>query len=110
MLVAKFGQGQKNTEAEKLRNRLHHKVQQMVKLNRTRIDYLDRFQKMIDDYNMNSCNIETYFRNLIEFAQSLKTEDRRRIVEGLEEEELAIFDLLSQPHINLTSTLSIQAA
>jgi type I restriction enzyme, R subunit len=103
VLAAKFGQGQKNTEAEKLRNRLQQKVQQMVKLNRTRIDYLERFQKMIDDYNMDSCNIETYFRNLLEFAQSLKTEDCRKIAEGLTEEELVIFDLLIQPHIKLTN-------
>ena len=74
----------------------------MVKLNRTRIDYLERFQKMIDDYNRDSCNIEAYFRNLLEFAQSLKAEDCRRIAEGLEEEELVIFDLLHQPYVSLT--------
>ncbi len=100
-LAAKFNQGYKRTEAEKLRHQLHHKVQEMVKLNRTRMNYLERFQKMIDDYNLDSCNIETHFRNLLEFAESLQIEDRRKISEGLAEEELAIFDLLNQPNLNL---------
>jgi type I restriction enzyme, R subunit len=106
-LALKFGQGNKRTEAEKLRNRLHHKVQQMVDLNRTRMNYLERFQKMIDDYNMDSCNIESHFHDLLEFAQSLKNEDRRKIAEGLEEEELAIFDLLTQPALSLTNQETI---
>ena len=102
-LIAKFGQGYKRTEAEKLRNSLHQKVQQMVKLNQTRINYLERFQEMIDDYNMDSCNIEAHFRDLLEFAQSLQSEDRRKISEGLLEEELAIFDLLNQTDLTLTN-------
>ncbi len=38
---------------------------------------------------------------LVEFAQGLNAEDKRGIAENLTEEELAIFDLLTKPEINL---------
>ena len=101
-LITKFNQGYKSTEAEKLRGKLHQKVEQMVKLNRTRLNYLERFQRMIDDYNADVYDMEMYFHKLLEFTQSLQAEDHRRIAEGLEEEELTIFDLLTQSNLSLT--------
>lgn len=74
----------------------------MVKLNRTRLNYLERFQRMIDDYNADVYDMEMYFHKLLEFTQSLQAEDHRRIAEGLEEEELTIFDLLTQSNLSLT--------
>ncbi len=46
--------------------------------------------------------METFFTELVEFAQELKVEDKRAIAENLEEEELAIVDLLTKPDITLT--------
>jgi type I restriction enzyme R subunit len=101
-LQAKFSTGYKRTEAEKLKGQITQKLQQMVRLNRTRIDYLEKFQQMIEAYNADSRNIEAHFRELIQFAQSLATEDKRAIAENLTEEELAIFDLLTKPKITLS--------
>jgi type I restriction enzyme R subunit len=36
----------------------------MVRLNRTRADYLDRFRDLIDEYNNGGRNIEEIFREL----------------------------------------------
>lgn len=74
----------------------------MVRLNKSRMNYLDKFQQMIDDYNAGSRNVETFFAELVEFAQELKVEDKRAISENLEEEELAIVDLLTKADITLT--------
>ena len=71
-------------------------------LNRTRMDYMERFQRMIDEYNSGSINVEEFFRRLMEFAQSLSQEDQRAVAEELSEEELALFDLLIKPGIELT--------
>lgn len=57
---------------------------------------------MIDEYNSGSRNVEWFFNELINFAQDLKTEDKRAISNNLTEEELAVFDLLTQPEIKLT--------
>jgi type I restriction enzyme R subunit len=74
----------------------------MLSLNKSRMNYLDKFQQMIDEYNAGSRNVETFFTELVEFAQELKVEDKRAISENLEEEELAIVDLLTKPDISLT--------
>ncbi|MBD2606352.1 type I restriction endonuclease subunit R [Scytonema hofmannii FACHB-248] len=90
------------TETEKLKTAIAQKLQQMVRLNKTRINYLDKFQQMIAEYNADSCNVQIFFNDLINFAQELGVEDKRAIAENLIEEELAIFDLLTKPEIKLT--------
>ena len=101
-LKAHFDKGRKSIEAQKLRARLAVKLAQMVKLNRTRMDFLEEFQKMIDEYNAGSSNVETFFARLMAFAKKLNDEDKRGIAEQLSEEELVIFDLLTKPDIRLT--------
>jgi len=73
----------------------------MIRLNRTRMDYLERFQRMIDEYNAGSMNIDEFFKQLVSFAQGLNEEEKRGISEQLTEEELAIFDLLTKPEMSL---------
>jgi len=101
-LKAQFDRGYKHTEAEKLKGAIASQLTQMVRLNKSRMNYLDKFQQMIDEYNAGSRNVETFFTELVEFAQELKVEDKRAIAENLEEEELAIVDLLTKPDITLT--------
>lgn len=101
-LKAKFASGYKRTEAEKLKGTISIKLTQMVELNKSRMNYLNKFQQMIDEYNAGCHNIETFFQDLVEFAQELNIEDQRAISENLEEEELAILDLLTKPDIDLT--------
>lgn len=78
------------------------KLTQMVRLNRTRLDYLEKFQQMIDEYNAGSVNIEEQFNRLVEFARTLTREEQRTISEELTEEELALFDLLTKPDLALS--------
>lgn len=102
LLKAKFEKGHKHTEVERVKASIARHLQKMVRFNRTRMDYLEHFQKMIDEYNSGSLNVEEFFRRLMEFAKNLTEEDRRAVAEELSEEELAIFDLLTKPRVNLT--------
>ncbi|MDZ7697643.1 MAG: HsdR family type I site-specific deoxyribonuclease [Deltaproteobacteria bacterium] len=102
-LKRRFEKGRKNTEAEKVKGAVARKLKEMVRLNRSRMNYLERFQKMIDEYNAGSVNIEEFFRRLMEFAEELDEEEKRTIFEQLTEEELAVFDLLTQPDPALTA-------
>ena len=77
-------------------------VRQLIKLNNSRMDYMARFQDMIDEYNAGSQNLETFCAELREFARGLTQEEQRHIAEGLSEEELAIFDILTKPEPKLT--------
>ncbi len=101
-LKKRFEQGRKSTEAEKVKVSVARKLRQMVRLNRSRMDYLERFQRMIDAYNAGSINIEDFFHRLMDFAQELNDEEKRAISEQLSEEELALFDLLTKPDPELT--------
>lgn len=103
-LAEKFKTGHKRTLNEKLKGTVAQKLMAMVRLNRTRMNYLERFQKMIEEYNAGSLNAEEFFRQLVAFAQSLNEEEQRGLGEQLNEEELAIFDLLTKPEIEMSDT------
>jgi type I restriction enzyme R subunit len=59
-LVARFQAGRKRTEAERLKGAVTSKLTEMVRLNPTRIDYMERFQRLIDEYNAGSMNVEDF--------------------------------------------------
>ena len=63
----------KATEAQKLRGTIAQKLVRMVRLNRTRIDYLQEFQKMIDEYNSGASNIEQWF--VVQHDRDMPVED-----------------------------------
>ncbi|MEG4243017.1 type I restriction endonuclease subunit R [Microcoleus sp. Pol10_D6] len=107
-LKAQFASGYKHTETEKLKGIISSQLTQMLRLNKSRMNYLDKFQQMIDEYNAGSRNVEIFFADLVEFAQELNIEDKRAISENLAEEELAIFDLLTKPDITLTEKENLE--
>ncbi|MBW6518163.1 MAG: type I restriction endonuclease subunit R [ANME-2 cluster archaeon] len=96
-----FEKGHKRIETEKLRASVENKLAQLIRLNKSRMDYLEKFQEMIDEYNSGSHNVEFFFTKLMAFAQEINAEEKRGIAEKLSEEELAIFDLLTRPEITL---------
>jgi type I restriction enzyme R subunit len=101
-LAERFKTGRKRTMNERLKGSVAQKLMAMVRLNRTRMDYLERFQAMIDAYNAGSLNAEEFFQQLVAFAESLNEEEQRGVGEQLSEEELALFDLLTKPQIDMS--------
>ncbi|MEI6429080.1 MAG: type I restriction enzyme endonuclease domain-containing protein [Pseudanabaena sp. ELA607] len=102
-LKAKFNSGYQQTAIEKLKGNISQNLQQMVQINRTRMNYLEKFQKMIDEYNSGSRNQEIFFRELLKFHEELTIEEKRKLAENLTDEELVIFDLLTKPELELTN-------
>jgi type I restriction enzyme R subunit len=74
----------------------------MVKRNRTRMNYLEAFQNLIDAYNQGAVNVDIFFDRLNDFVKDLDREEQRTLSEQLSEEELAVFDLLTRPDLDLT--------
>jgi len=103
-LAEKFKNGRKRTINEKLKGTVARKLMDMVRANRTRMNYLEQFQSMIDAYNAGSLNAEEFFKQLAAFARSLNNEEKRGIGEQLNEEELALFDLLTKPEIEMSKS------
>ncbi len=107
-LKQKFEKGRKPIEVQKLRAQVAQKLVRMVRLNRTRMNFLEEFQKMIDEYNAGASNLETLFARLMAFTKRLSEEEKRGIAEQLTEEELVIFDLLTKPDMKLSKTEEIE--
>jgi len=101
-LKAMFEKGHKRIEIEKLRGMINNKLKRMVRLNRTRMDYLEKFKEMIDEYNSGASNEDVFFAKLVTLAQDMNEEERRHVAEQLTEEELALFDLLTKPDMKLS--------
>lgn len=96
-LRRRFRQGRQHTEIERLRLAISRKLGTMIEQNRTRLDYLERFQALIDEYNAGSKNLEDLFNELLAFTRELNDEEQRAVRLGLSEEALAVFDLLTRP-------------
>jgi type I restriction enzyme R subunit len=101
-LKKEFSRERKRVEIEKLRGAINSALEKMVRLNKTRVDYLEKFQRMIDEYNQGAVNLEEFFDRLLKFVKDLQEEERRGVAEGLSEEELAVFDLIAKPEMKLT--------
>ncbi|MEW5813930.1 MAG: type I restriction endonuclease subunit R [Spirochaetota bacterium] len=96
-----FVKERKRVEIEKLRGAINSALEKMVRLNKTRVDYLEKFQRMIDEYNQGAANLEEFFDRLMKFVKELQEEEKRGVSEGLSEEELAVFDLITKPDMKL---------
>jgi type I restriction enzyme, R subunit len=101
-LAERFKSGRKRTINERLKGSIAQKLMNMVRQNRTRMDYMEKFRKMIEEYNSGSLNVEEFFRQLTDFAKGLNQEEQRAVSENINEEELALFDLLTKPEIELS--------
>jgi type I restriction enzyme R subunit len=96
-LEGAFKGGQPRTAAQKLRSLLSARIAALVRLNPMRVDLVERFERLVAEYNAGSLNVEQYFQELIDFSKSLTEEEARAVSEGLTEEHLAIFDILMRP-------------
>jgi len=103
-LRAQFAEARKNTEFQRLRGQVSAKLRQMIRLNKHRVNYQERLQQLINDYNQGSANIDTSYFDLLDFMQDLQQEEQRTTRERLSEEELAMFDSLLQSDLQLSST------
>ena len=96
-LRERFKTRHKQIEVEKLRGTINRTLSQMVRLNKTRMDYQEKFEEMIAEYNDGSVDAALVWERLLALVEELNAEDQRPIAEQLSEEELTVFDLLTRP-------------
>jgi type I restriction enzyme, R subunit len=92
----------KNSVVFDLKEAIEQKLEKMVQQNPLRLEFYDRYKKIIHDYNQGKDlqAVQKAFDDLKDFMEELSEEDARAITEGLDEETLAIFDILSKPSLN----------
>jgi len=92
---------EKNTIVQGLKSVIEKKLEQLIQRNPLRTDFQEHYKKIIDEYNKEKDrqNIEATFEALLKFVQDLDEEESRAVREGLDEETLAIYDLLVKPDL-----------
>jgi type I restriction enzyme R subunit len=76
---------------------VEERLARMLKSNPLRIDYYQRYQEIVDEYNKDNKKdeIAIIFENLIKLVNELDEEQKRYVREGFaSDEELTMFDLL----------------
>lgn len=89
----------KNLLMKDLQDIIDDRLEKMMMKNPSRVNYYERYQKIILDYNaeQDRATIEKTFIDLTILVNDLDTEEKRHVREGFEnDEELAMYDLLLQ--------------
>ena len=92
----------KNTIVQNLKNVIEKKLEQLIQRNPLRTNFQEHYEMIIEEYNKEKDhqNIEATFEELMKFVKELDEEESRAIREGLDEETLAIYDLLIKPDLS----------
>ena len=102
----------KATALQDIREIVEQKLVEMLACNPSRMDYQQKYEEIVDDYNREKdrVNIEKTFRRLMELMDELDAEQKRAIEEGLNEDELALFDLLTKDDLAKTERERVKQA
>ena len=87
----------KNLILKDMDDLIQQRLNELLFANPQRINYYERYQKIIDDYNseQNRATIEKTFMDLMDLANSMDQEEQRYVREGFSsDEELSLYDLL----------------
>ena len=91
----------KNLLINDLQQMVEERLARMMKANPLRINFYERYQDIIDEYNKDNekAEIAIVFENLMILVNELDEEQKRYAREGFDnDEELAIYDLLVSGH------------
>lgn len=102
----------KATLIEDIRAIVERKLAQMLARNPERMNYEKKYQEIIADYNQDKdrATVEETFAKLIDLANGLDGEQRRAVEEGLDEDQLALFDLITRNDLSKTDREMIKQA
>ena len=91
----------KATAIQDIREIMEQKLSEMLARNPLRIDYQQRYEEIVAAYNREKDRVavEETFRRLTELMDELDAEQKRAVEEGLSEDELALFDLLTKDNL-----------
>jgi type I restriction enzyme, R subunit len=85
-----------------LKDAVEKRLTRLLAQNPMRINFQHRYEEIVADYNKEKdrVTIETTFEALLKLVGELDEESTRAVREGLDEETLALFDLLKKPELD----------
>lgn len=100
----------KNIEIAEMRAFIEDKLRKMMEQNSTRVDFAQKLQEIIEQYNAGGSSTENYYDDLMKFAEGMKAEDERHIKEGLTEDELELYDTLRKDKLTKAEEQKVKLA
>ena len=100
----------KNIEIAEMRAFIEDKLRQMLEQNHTRVDFAQKLQEIVDQYNAGGSSNENYFDELLKFTQNIQEEDERHVREGLSEDELELYDMLRKDKLSKADEQKVKLA
>jgi type I restriction enzyme R subunit len=96
---------------QNLRHAIEKRLQSMIRENPLRTDFQEHYEELVRRYNREKDRqvIEQTFEGLLKFISELDKESERKVREGLDEESLAIFDLIKKPDLTADEIKRIKA-
>ena len=90
------------TIVQNLKQVVEIRLQRLLQQNPLRTDFQQHYEEIVAAYNRekDQVTIEKTFEALLKLVQELDEEESRAIREGLDEESLAVFDLLKKPDLS----------
>jgi type I restriction enzyme R subunit len=90
-------EGNKNIAVQSLKDRVAKKMNRLLDQNPMRIDFYERYQEIIENYNNGKeyATVKELFDALILLLGDLSEEEKRAERENLDDDELTVFDMLN---------------
>lgn len=94
--------GARRTAVQNLKQRVEQRLARLLAQNPLRTDFQRHYEEVVDAYNREKdrLTIEQTFEALLLYTQTLEDEESRALREGLDEESLALFDILKKPELS----------
>lgn len=101
----------KRTAVQCLKTVIEQRLQRLLQQNPLRTDLQQRYERIVDEYNREKdrVSIEKTFEDLLRHMQGMDEEESRAAREGLDEESLAVFDLLKKDKLSPKEIKRIKA-
>ncbi len=101
----------KNSVVQNLRHSVENRLRRLLQQNPLQTDFQQHYEEIVAKYNREKdrVTIEQTFEALLKLVQELDEEQSRAAREGLDEESLAVFDLLKKPALGPAEIKQIKA-
>jgi type I restriction enzyme R subunit len=101
----------KRTVVQNLKQAIEVKLQRLLEQNPLRSNFQQHYEDIVAEYNREKdrVTIEKTFEALFLFVSELDEEVSRAVREGLDEESLAVFDLIKKPDLSASDIKRIKA-
>ncbi len=101
----------KRTTVQNLKRAIEQRLQRLLEQNPLRTDFQRHYEEIVAEYNREKdrVTIEKTFEELIRLVNELDEEENRAVREGLDDESLAIYDLLKKSDLGPSDMTRIKA-